>query len=287
MNVLTGKSVVTALAAQFKQDITALANANIIPKLVIIRVGEREDDISYERGLMKRFTDMGALAEVSQFPVDIPQAVLEASVSQMNQDKSVHGILVFRPLPKPLREERLRNLITPAKDVDCLSSENLIHLFSGDGQGYPPCTPQAVIELLDHYQINVSGKRVTIIGRSLVVGKPLAMLLLARHATICICHTRTADLAAESRRADILIACAGSAKIIKPDFTHPGQIVIDVGINLCDGKLCGDVDYSSVADQVKAITPVPGGIGVITTSVLFKHTLISAMAGLASEIDKG
>jgi methylenetetrahydrofolate dehydrogenase (NADP+) / methenyltetrahydrofolate cyclohydrolase len=283
MNEMLGKPVVAALAEKFEQDIAALAKVNMTPKLAIIRVGEREDDISYERGLMKRFAAMGALAEVRQFPLDVPQASLEEALSQMNQDDAIHGILIFRPLPKPLSEERLRNRIAPAKDVDCMSSENLYHLFAGDGQGYPPCTPQAVIELLDYNQINVSGKRVTIVGRSLVVGKPLAMLLLARHATISICHTRTADLAAESRRADILIACAGSAKMIKPDFTHPDQIVIDVGINMCDGKLCGDVDYAAVADQVQAITPVPGGVGAITTSVLLKHTIKSAMAAAAAK----
>jgi methylenetetrahydrofolate dehydrogenase (NADP+) / methenyltetrahydrofolate cyclohydrolase len=280
---LLGKPVVAALAEQLGQDVARLAESGIVPKLAIIRVGEREDDISYERGLLKRFAALGAQAEVRQFPEGVSQAELEQAIADLNVDDLVHGILIFRPLPRPLSEERLRYLVAPGKDVDCMSAENLVHLFAGDGKGYPPCTPQAVIELLDFNRIDVTGKRVTIVGRSLVVGRPLAMLLLGKHATVSICHTRTRDLAAECRRADILIACAGSAKMIKAEHTNPDQIVIDVGINVCDGKLCGDVDYEGVADQVQAITPVPGGVGAITTSVLLKHTIKGALARLAAK----
>ena len=189
---------------------------------------------------------------------------------------TVHGILVFRPLPKQLSDDRLKELIRPDKDVDSISMVNAAKVFAGDKTGYAPCTAQAVMELLEHYQADLTGKRVVIVGRSLVVGKPLAMLMLGKNATVTVCHTKTKDIEDECRRADILVACAGSARMIKKNFTNPDQIVVDVGINFVDGVMCGDVDYDEVSEQVAAITPVPGGVGTVTTSVLLKHTLESA-----------
>ena len=280
MRELRGIQVVNALNEQFCGQIQKLRENCIVPKLAIVRVGDREDDISYEKGIMKRFASASAAVEAIALPSDVSQSILEETVASLNGDHSVHGIILFRPMPKHLCLERIKEKIAPEKDVDCMGTVNTAHVFEGDGGGYPPCTPQAVVEMLDHYQIDVTGKKTIILGRSLVVGKPLAMMLLDRNATVTLCHTKTLNLKEECRRADILISCAGTAKLIGVDYVCPGQIVIDVGINMDGGKLCGDVDFEAVAESVGAITPVPGGIGMITASVLLKHTIIGAMKAL-------
>lgn len=276
MTEYRGMPAVKAMAEEFKSRVAALKERGVYPKLAVVRVGEREDDIAYEKGIMKRFGAVEADVEVIKLPVDIDEASFEKNITRLNDDDSVHGILVFRPLPKQLSDDRLKELIKPEKDVDSISMANAAKVFAGDKTGFAPCTAQAVMELLEHYKIDLTGKRVAIVGRSLVVGKPLAMLMLGKNATVTVCHTRTKNIAEECKRADILVACAGSAKMIKRDFTNPDQIVVDVGINFIDGAMCGDVDYDDVAEQVAAITPVPGGIGTVTTSVLLKHTLESA-----------
>ena len=276
MTEYRGMPAVKAMAEEFKSRVAALKERGVYPKLAVVRVGEREDDIAYEKGIMKRFGAVEADVEVIKLPVDIDEASFEKNITRLNDDDSVHGILVFRPLPKQLSDDRLKELIKPEKDVDSISMANAAKVFAGDKTGFAPCTAQAVMELLEHYKIDLTGKRVVIVGRSLVVGKPLAMLMLGKNATVTVCHTRTKNIAEECKRADILVACAGSAKMIKRDFTNPDQIVVDVGINFIDGAMCGDVDYDDVAEQVAAITPVPGGIGTVTTSVLLKHTLESA-----------
>lgn len=277
MQELRGMPVVNALAEKFAQDIKTLGEKGITPKLTVVRIGEREDDISYEKGILKRFSAVNALVEVIALPEDCLQEKLEETIISLNNDKKVHGILLFRPLPKHLSEDRIKVIISEEKDIDCMGMSNMANVFTSNKKGYPPCTAQAVVEILDHYGIDVSGKKLTILGRSLVVGKPLAIMLLGRNATITLCHTRTLNLADECKKAQILVACAGVAKMIKAGFTNPEQIVIDVGINMDEGKLCGDVDYENVANIVAAITPVPGGVGTVTTSVLLKHTIQSAM----------
>lgn len=276
MTEYRGMPAVKAMAEEFKSRVAALKERGVYPKLAVVRVGEREDDIAYEKGIMKRFGAVEADVEAIKLPIDIDEASFEENIVRLNEDDSVHGILVFRPLPKQLSDDRLKQLIKPEKDVDSISMANAAKVFAGDKTGYAPCTAQAVMELLEHYKIDLTGKRVVIVGRSLVVGKPLAMLMLGKNATVTVCHTRTKNIAEECKRADILVACAGSAKMIKRNFTNPGQIVVDVGINFIDGVMCGDVDYDDVAEQVAAITPVPGGVGTVTTSVLLKHTLESA-----------
>ncbi len=276
MTEYRGMPAVKAMAEEFKSRVAALKERGVYPKLAVVRVGEREDDIAYEKGIMKRFGAVEADVEAIKLPIDIDEASFEENIVRLNEDDSVHGILVFRPLPKQLSDDRLKQLIKPEKDVDSISMANAAKVFAGDKTGYAPCTAQAVMELLEHYKIDLTGKRVVIVGRSLVVGKPLAMLMLGKNATVTVCHTRTKNIAEECKRADILVACAGSAKMIKRNFTNPGQIVVDVGINFIDGAMCGDVDYDDVAEQVAAITPVPGGVGTVTTSVLLKHTLESA-----------
>lgn len=273
---LRGMPVVKSMCAALVPRLEALKERGIIPKLTILRVGANPDDLSYEKGILKRFHDNGAEVEVKELSPDVNQETLETLILSLNKDCSTHGILLFRPLPKTLDEKRISALIAPEKDVDGMGECNLAGVFAGRKDSYPPCTPQAVVELLDGYGIDCTGKRVVIVGRSVVVGKPLSMLLLQKNATVTVCHTQTKDLAAECRRADILIACAGVTKMITPEFTNPNQIVVDVGINFADGKLCGDVDYDAVAPLVAGISPVPGGVGTITSTVILKHTVMGA-----------
>ena len=273
---LRGMPVVKAMCGALAPRLETLKERGVTPKLTIVRVGANPDDLSYEKGILKRFHDNGADVEVKELPLDVSQEALEALILSLNKDCTTHGILLFRPLPKTLDEKRISALIAPEKDVDGMGEYNLAGVFTGKKDSYPPCTPQAVVELLDGYGIDCTGKRVVIVGRSVVVGKPLSMLLLQKNATVTVCHTRTKDLAAECRRADILIACAGVAKMITPEFTNPNQIIVDVGINFADGKLCGDVDYEKVAPLTAGITPVPGGVGTITSTVILKHTVMGA-----------
>lgn len=277
MQELRGMPVVKQIAADAALQVEELKKKGIEPKLAVVRVGEREDDLSYERGLLKRFDAVGALVESVVFPVDVTQEELEAGIKRLNEDDKVHGILVFRPLPKHLDEEVIKEMVAPMKDVDCMGSANTAHVFAQDGKGHAPCTPQAVIEMLDFYGYDLTGKKAVVVGRSMVVGKPLAQMLLKKNATVTICHTRTADLRAEVKAADFVFACAGVAKMLDASYISEGQVVIDVGINMMDGKLCGDVDYESVSEIAAAATPVPGGVGTVTTSVLLKHVLVSAM----------
>ena len=283
MTEYRGMPAVKAMAEDFKSRVAELKDKGVYPKLAVVRVGAREDDIAYEKGIMKRFCAVGADVSVIELPIDIDENSFEETIKELNEDEKVHGILVFRPLPKQLSDDRLKEIIRPDKDVDSISMVNAAKVFAGDKTGYAPCTAQAVMELLAHYDVDLTGKRVVIVGRSLVVGKPLAMHMLAKNATVTVCHTRTKNIEDECRRADILVACAGSAKMIKKDYTNPGQIVVDVGINFVDGAMCGDVDYDDVAEHVAAITPVPGGVGTVTTSVLLKHTLESAYAATRSK----
>ncbi len=277
MQELRGMPVVKQIAADAALQVEELKKKGIEPKLAVVRVGEREDDLSYERGLLKRFDAVGALVESVVFPVDVTQEELEAGIKKLNEDDSVHGILVFRPLPKHLNEEVIKEMVAEMKDVDCMGSANTAHVFAQDGKGHAPCTPQAVIEMLDFYGYDLTGKKAVVVGRSMVVGKPLAQMLLKKNATVTICHTKTADLRAEVKAADFVFACAGVAKMLDASDISEGQVVIDVGINVMDGKLCGDVDYESVSEVAEAVTPVPGGVGTVTTSVLLKHVLVSAM----------
>lgn len=277
MQELRGMPVVKQIAADAAVQVEELKKKGVEPKLAVVRVGEREDDLSYERGLLKRFDAVGALVESVVFPVDVTQEELEAGITRLNEDASVHGILVFRPLSKHLNEEVIKEMVTPMKDVDCMGSANTAHVFAQDGKGHAPCTPQAVMEMLDFYGYDLNGKKAVVVGRSMVVGKPLAQMLLKKNATVTICHTRTADLRAEVKAADFVFACAGVAKMLDASYISEGQVVIDVGINMLDGKLCGDVDYESVSEIAAAATPVPGGVGTVTTSVLLKHVLVSAM----------
>lgn len=274
---MLGKEVVAKMEAQLAPFTDDLRSKGIDPCLAIVRVGERPDDLSYERGAMKRMANMNVTVKNVVLPEDVDQATLERTFRAANEDEHVHGILLFQPLPKHLDVEPLKQMINPLKDVDGMSPVNAAKVFAGDKTGFAPCTPAAVMEILAQCGVTLHGKRVTIVGRSMVVGKPLAMLMLGQHATPVICHSKTSDLAAHCREADILVACAGKARMITSDMTTNGQVVVDVGINMDEnGKLCGDVDYDAVAPRASMITPVPGGVGTVTTALLGKHTIQAA-----------
>ena len=275
--LLKGIEVAKAMKEDLAAENAALIEKGVTPCLSIIRVGERPDDLAYERGALKRFEGLGMAVRVSAFPEDIGQDEFKAEFEKINGDADIHGILMFRPLPKHLDEEAVIKIIDPEKDMDGMCDTNIAKVFAGDESGYAPCTPEGVIALLKHFDVPLTGKKVTLVGRSMVVGRPLAMLLLKENATVTICHTRTADLAAECRAADILIAAAGSAKMINAEHVKEGTVVIDVGINVDEeGNLCGDVDFEAIEPLASKITPVPGGVGSVTTSILALHTLKAA-----------
>ena len=272
--IIKGKPVADAITAEIVKDVEVLKSKGIEPKLKIVRVGAREDDLAYERGALSRMEKCGIKAEVLELPVDICQADFVKELKAVNDDPSVHGILLFRPLPKQLDMEEIKFVVDPVKDIDCMNPLNAEKIFEGDKTGYPPCTSQACIEILDHYGIDMKGKRAAVIGRSMVVGKPLAMLLLDKNATVTICHSRTNDLPGVCRQAEVVIAAVGRAEMVTGDFISEGAVVIDVGINVnAEGKLCGDVKFDECVDKASMITPVPAGVGSVTTSVLAKHVV--------------
>jgi len=275
--LMKGSEVTNAMKGKMIIEVEELKSRGVFPTLAIVRLGEKPDDLAYERGAIKRCEGVGIRCRVFEFPENISTEELISETNKINNDENIHGILMFRPLPKHIDEEKITRAISPYKDIDCMNPINMAKVFAGDESGFAPCTPEAVIEMINHYKIPVEGKNVVIIGRSMVVGKPLSMLLLKKHGTITICHTRTKKIEEICKRADILIAAAGKAKIVNKDFVSPGVIVFDVGINVdSEGKLCGDVDFDSVVEIAGSITPVPGGVGTVTTSVLAKHVIRAA-----------
>ncbi|MCD8021832.1 MAG: bifunctional 5,10-methylenetetrahydrofolate dehydrogenase/5,10-methenyltetrahydrofolate cyclohydrolase [Lachnospiraceae bacterium] len=274
---LLGKEVTAALNARIKAKVAELETKGVKPTLGIIRVGENESDISYERGATKRCETLGVACEKILLPGDVSQEELLQVIDSVNKNDAIHGVLLFRPLPKHLDQNVIENALDPAKDVDCMTDGSMSGVFTGKAVGYPPCTPQACMEILDYYGIDCTGKKAVVIGRSLVVGKPAAMMLVKKNATVTICHTRTVDMPSVTREADIVIVAAGRAGVVGAEYVKPGQTIIDVGINVnAEGKLCGDVDYAAVEPIVDAITPVPGGVGSVTTSVLVSHVVEAA-----------
>ena len=272
-----GKEVVAAVNSRIMADVAALKEKGVTPTLGIVRVGERGDDLSYERGAVKRCETLGVAYEKFLLPADCTQEELMAVIDKVNKDDSIHGVLIFRPLPKHLDEAAVIKALDPEKDVDGITDGSMVGVFAGTNQGFPPCTPQACMEILDHYNVDCTGKKAVVVGRSLVVGKPAAMMLIKKNATVTVCHTRTVDMPSVVKEADIVIVAAGRAGVVDANYVREGQIVIDVGINVnAEGKLCGDVDYASVEPIVEAITPVPGGVGSVTTSVLIGHVVEAA-----------
>ena len=276
--ILNGKDVAAAITQSAQKEVDELKAKGISPTLAILRVGEREDGLSYERGALKRAATCGIEIKQVVLPAKVQQAELEQAVTSLNNDPSVHGILMFRPLPKHLDQQAAEALLSPAKDVDGITMGSLAGVFANSGTGFAPCTAAACMEILSYYGIDCTGKNAAVIGRSLVVGRPVAMMLMHANATPTICHTRTADAPSITREADIVIVAAGRMETIGAEYFSPGQTVIDVGIdwNNEKGKLCGDVKFDEVEPIVDAITPVPGGVGAVTTSVLMKHVVQAA-----------
>ncbi len=274
MELLKGADVISALNAKLKSE---LAMSSYIPQLAIVRVGEKPDDISYERGASKRMDTIGLRCRSYVFEESISNQAFIEEFQRINSDPDVDGILLLRPLPKHIDEAAIEKQIDPRKDVDGISPYNMAKLFAGDETGFAPCTAEAVIEMLDYANISLTGKRVTIVGRSLVVGKPLAMLCIKRNATVTVCHTKTVNLSDTCQQAEILIACAGRARMLDSSYIGEQAVVIDVGINVDqDNKLCGDVDLDDIRQTAALATPVPGGVGTVTTSVLAKHVMQAA-----------
>ena len=242
------------------------------PCLAIVRVGERPDDISYERGAVKKMESFGLRAVTYSFPGDISDEAFCREFEKINQDALVDGILLLRPLPSQIDEAKVVALISPDKDLDGISPASLGKVFVGDETGFAPCTAEAVVEILKYNRIDLAGRHVVIIGRSLVVGKPLTMLMLAENATVTVCHSKTENLPAICRSAQILVAAVGRAKMVKQGYVAEGAIVVDVGINVDEeGRLCGDVDFDDISKKALMATPVPGGIGAVTTAILARH----------------
>ena len=281
---LLGKEVTAALNEKIKAQVAELQGKGVNPTLCIIRVGENESDISYERGATKRCETLGVACEKILLPADVSQEELLSVIDKVNKDPQIHGVLLFRPLPKHLNQSVIENALDPAKDVDCMTDGSMSGVFTGKNVGFPPCTPQACMEILDYYGIDCKGKNAVVIGRSLVVGKPAAMMLLAKNATVTVCHTKTVDLPGIARKADIIVSAAGVLKSLTKDFVRPGQVVIDVSMNWDPekvtskgvGGMAGDAVFSEVEPIVDAITPVPGGVGGVTNVVLISHVVEAA-----------
>jgi len=276
--LLKGAPVAAALNEKTAAEAAALTAVGVTPTLAILRVGEREDDLSYERGAMKRCAAVGVAVKNAVLPADVTSEDFFAALDALNRDDGVHGILLFRPLPAHLDGEKARKMIAPEKDVDGCTDGSLAGVFTGTALGFPPCTAQAAMEILDYYGIDCAGKRAAVIGRSLVVGRPAAMLLLHKNATVTVCHTKTENTPAVTREADIVIVCAGKMEAVGAEYFKRDAVVVDVGIGWSEekGKLCGDVRFDEAEPQVRAITPVPGGVGAVTTAVLVRHVVEAA-----------
>lgn len=271
---LRGKKVSDGIKEYVSKELETLT---FVPKLAIVRVGENPDDMSYERGATKKLKSFGLDMASYVFPQDISDEAFKKAFKDINEDDEVTGILLLRPLPRTINEKDIENMIDPKKDLDGISPINIAKVFAGDTTGFSPCTAEAVIEVLKAYDIELTGKRVTVIGRSMVVGKPVSMLLLKENATVTMTHTRTVDLKKTCSDAEIVIAAAGRAKMLNSDYCGQDAVMIDVGINVDEnGKLCGDVDYATLDGKASAATPVPGGVGTVTTAVLAKHLIQAA-----------
>ncbi len=283
---LLGKEVNEALVAALQARTAALKEKGVVATLGIVRLGENPSDLSYEKGATKRAEEVGVSVKNFVLPETATKEEVLAVIDQVNADESIHGVLMFRPLPKHLKadQDEICNRLDPKKDVDSMTHMSNAGVFEGQPLGYAPCTPAACMEILDHYGIDCKGKNAVVIGRSLVVGKPAAMMLMAKNATVTICHTRTVNTAEICKNADIIVSAAGVLKSLTADYVRPGQVVIDVSMNWDaekvtargKGGMSGDAIFDEVEPIVDAITPVPGGVGAVTTSVLMKHVVEAA-----------
>ncbi len=276
--ILKGAPVTEALTKRSIEEVNELKSHGIEPCLAILRVGERPDDIAYEKGAVKKAEAVGVKVNKVILPGDVSQEEFDRTLTSLNEDSSVHGILMFRPLPSQLDNEKARQMLSPEKDIDGMTDGSLAGVFTNTETGFPPCTAQAAMEMLKYYNVPIKGSKACVIGRSLVIGRPVAMMLMHENATVVNCHTRTVDPASIAREADILICASGKLRSVGPEYTNPEQVIIDVGINWDEeaGKIAGDCDFANVEPVVKAITPVPGGVGGVTSTILISHVIKAA-----------
>ena len=275
-NELSGKPVAEKIMTENKIRAEKLADLGHTPTLSLFRIGERPDDIFYERSILRHCERAGITVRQTLLPAGAPEQDMAKLLTAAAEDNTVDAIFFFSPLPKEYNEPALRELIPAAKDVDCLTRASAAAVFCGEKRGFAPCTPAAVMAMLAHYEVPLKGRHAVVLGRSLVVGKPLAMLLLAADATVTICHSKTTDLPSVCRKADILLAAVGQPRLVQSDFLAPGQVVIDVGVNddpENPGKMCGDVNYAAAKETAAAATPAPGGVGLVTTAILCQHII--------------
>lgn len=275
--LLTGTPAARAISARTCTEVQALATAGVRPCLAIVRLGEREDDLAYERAACRRCDAVGIAVRQVVLSDTVSQNELLAAVHTLNQDDAVHGVLIFRPLPPQINECAVCAALLPEKDVDGITDVSLAALYAGTGAGFPPCTAAACVELLRHYCVPLKGKRAVVVGRSLVIGRPVSLLLLREDATVTICHSKSEHLPELCRAADVLVVAAGRAGLVDAAYVRSGQTVVDVGIHADEkGALCGDTVFSELEPVVDAITPVPGGVGAVTTAVLASHVVRAA-----------
>lgn len=275
--LLTGREVAENICSQVKVRAEKLSEKGIVPTLGIVRIGENPDDVYYEKSAVKKMMSLGMGCETFSFPDDISEENFSCELEKINARNDIHGILLFCPLPKSFDDRKVKNIVSPEKDVDGMTLVNIARVFSGDNSGFAPCTAEAVVKLIKFYDIDLKGKNVVVVGRSLVVGKPLSMLLIKENATVTVCHTKTKDMQDITRKADVLVAAAGRLGLIDNTYVTKDSIVIDVGMNVdAEGHMCGDVLFAPVSHKVSALTPVPGGVGSVTTAVLAEHVVIAA-----------
>ena len=281
---LLGKEVNAALNARIIADCEALKAKGVNPTMAIVRCGERPDDLSYERGATKRADLLGVAVEKFVLPEDVSKEELIKTIEEINANDKIHGVLLFRPLPKHLRadQDEICNRLDPRKDIDGMTDLSNAGVYMGKQLGFAPCTAEACMTILDHYGIDCTGKKAVVIGRSLVIGKPAAIMLMGKNATVTVCHTRTKDVPSITREADILVTSAGVLRSLTKEYVRPGQIVVDVSINWDEAKggIAGDAVFDEVEPIVEAITPVPGGVGSVTTSISIGHVVEAAKRSL-------
>lgn len=275
--LLKGAETAAALTEKARERVVQLRQKGVEPTLAIVRVGEREDNLAYERGATKRCAQAGVVVKSYALPNDAEQPELLKVIEKLNADSTVHGVLIMRPLPEHFDDEAVCRALSPLKDVDGITEGSVAAVYSGSKKGFAPCTAQACVEILKHYDIPTTGRRAVVVGRSLVIGKPVAMLLLAENMTVTVCHTKTENLPDVCKEADVLVVAAGKAGMLGAESVGSGQVVLDVGIHVGkDNKICGDVRTPEVEEIVYAVTPVPGGVGTVTTSVLALHVVTAA-----------
>lgn len=274
--VLKGKEVADVKKAGVKERVEVLKSKGVNPTLSIVMVGNREDSLAYAQGAKKALSSCGIGCRIDRFPESISQEEFIENIERINADNGVHGILIMRPLPNSIEWDQVQRAVMPEKDVDCITTYNLGRVFEGRKDVFYPCTARAVMDILDYYRVELQGKKAVVVGRSLVVGRPVAVMLLQKNATVTVCHSKTANLPEVTSRGDILVAAVGVPQMVKKEHVKQGAVVIDVGINVVGGKLVGDVDYYEVSQVAGMITPVPGGVGSVTTAVLMEHVVTAA-----------